>query len=32
MDETPCPNGMVCANSQLLTNVQVCIDPSSIDQ
>jgi hypothetical protein len=31
-EETPCPSGLICANSQLLTNVQVCIDPASIDQ
>lgn len=30
MDE--CPAGDVCANSQLLTNVQVCIDPATIQQ
>ena len=27
-----CPSGLVCANSQLLTNVQICIDPSTIEQ
>jgi hypothetical protein len=27
-----CPSGLICANSQLLTNVQVCIDPASIEQ
>lgn len=27
-----CPEGTVCANSQLLTNVQVCIDPETIRQ
>jgi hypothetical protein len=32
VDETECPSGDICANSQLLTNVQVCIDPASIMQ
>jgi hypothetical protein len=27
-----CTGGDICANSQLLTNVQVCIDPASIQQ
>lgn len=27
-----CPSGTVCSNSQILTNVQVCIDPSTIEQ
>jgi hypothetical protein len=27
-----CPTGDICANSQLLTNVQVCIDPATIEQ
>ena len=27
-----CPGNFICANSQLLTNVQVCIDPASIEQ
>jgi hypothetical protein len=27
-----CPAGTICANSQLLTNIQVCIDPSTIEQ
>lgn len=27
-----CPANNVCANSQLLTNVQVCIDPMTIEQ
>lgn len=27
-----CPGTYVCANSQILTNVQVCIDPSTIEQ
>lgn len=27
-----CPDGLICANSQLLTNVQVCIDPATIQQ
>ena len=31
-DETECPAGDICANSQLLTNVQVCIDPATIEQ
>ena len=31
-DLTECPGGQVCANSQLLTNLQVCIDPASIAQ
>jgi hypothetical protein len=30
--ETTCPNGLICANSQLLTNVQICIDPATIEQ
>jgi hypothetical protein len=30
--ETECPQGLECANSQLLTNVQICIDPASIEQ
>ena len=30
--ETECGPGMICANSQLLTNIQVCVDPSSIEQ
>lgn len=30
--EPDCPSGTVCSNSQLLTNLQVCIDPSSIEQ
>jgi hypothetical protein len=30
--ETECPSSYICANSQLLTNVQVCIDPASIEQ
>jgi hypothetical protein len=30
--ETMCPSGLTCANSQLLTNVQICIDPASIEQ
>jgi len=30
--ETMCPNGLTCANSQLLTNVQICIDPATIEQ
>jgi hypothetical protein len=31
-DETECAPDLVCANSQLLTNVQVCIDAASIEQ
>jgi hypothetical protein len=27
-----CPVGTICANSQLLTNLQICIDPSTIGQ
>lgn len=27
-----CPAGNVCSNSQLLTNIQVCIDPATIEQ
>jgi len=30
--EPECPSGLTCANSQLLTNVQVCIDPATIQQ
>ncbi|MBN1655711.1 MAG: hypothetical protein JXA30_18240 [Deltaproteobacteria bacterium] len=30
--ETECGPGRICANSQLLTNIQVCIDPASIEQ
>jgi hypothetical protein len=30
--EETCPAGNVCANSQLLTNLQVCIDPATIEQ
>jgi hypothetical protein len=30
--EETCPSGLTCANSQLLTNVQVCIDPRTIEQ
>ena len=29
---TECPGSLVCANSQLLTNLQVCIDPATIQQ
>lgn len=34
MDEADdqCPAGTVCSNSQFLTNLQVCIDPSTISQ
>jgi hypothetical protein len=32
VDESECPSSYICANSQLLTNVQVCIDPASIEQ
>jgi hypothetical protein len=31
-DQAECPAGTECANSQLLTNVQVCIDPATIRQ
>jgi hypothetical protein len=31
-DMKTCPSNLVCANSQLLTNVQVCIDPATIEQ
>ena len=27
-----CPSGLLCADSQLIPNVQVCIDPASLDQ
>lgn len=27
-----CPQGLACANSQLLTNLQICIDPATIQQ
>jgi hypothetical protein len=30
--KTTCPMSLVCANSQLLSNVQVCIDAASIEQ
>jgi hypothetical protein len=30
--EDTCPDSLICANSQLLTNVQVCIDPRTIEQ
>jgi hypothetical protein len=30
--EDKCPSNLICANSQLLTNVQICIDPSTIEQ
>lgn len=30
--EPQCSGGYICANSQLLTNVQVCIDPATIQQ
>jgi hypothetical protein len=30
--EHTCPSGLVCANSQILANVQICIDPQSIEQ
>lgn len=32
VNATECPAGDICANSQLLTNVQVCIDPATIMQ
>ena len=31
-DATTCPPALVCSHSQLLSNVQVCIDPASIQQ
>ena len=31
-DEDTCPSGTICANSQILTNVQICIEPSTISQ
>jgi hypothetical protein len=31
-DAPACPGNNECANSQLLTNVQVCIDPATIRQ
>lgn len=30
--ETECPGSNVCSNSQILTNLQVCIDPATIAQ
>jgi hypothetical protein len=27
-----CPTGTICTNSQLLTNLQICIDPATIEQ
>lgn len=30
--EPQCPEGTVCSNSQILTNLQVCIDPATIEQ
>jgi hypothetical protein len=30
--DSKCSGGDICANSQLLTNVQVCIDPATIQQ
>lgn len=30
--DSKCTGGDICANSQLLTNVQVCIDPATIQQ
>jgi hypothetical protein len=29
---TTCPAGLVCSNSQYLTNMQVCVDPASLVQ
>jgi hypothetical protein len=31
MDASACSAGDICADSQLLTNVQVCIDPATIE-
>lgn len=31
-DEDTCPSSLVCANSQILTNVQICVSPESIQQ
>jgi hypothetical protein len=31
-DDPVCPSSLQCANSQLLTNIQVCIDPATIMQ
>ncbi|MGD8862376.1 MAG: hypothetical protein PVI30_20360 [Myxococcales bacterium] len=31
-DDPQCPAGRSCENSQLLTNLQVCIDPATIQQ
>jgi hypothetical protein len=31
-DAATCPPALVCSDSQLLSNVQVCIDPASIQQ
>lgn len=31
-DMEDCPGNNVCSNSQLLTNLQVCIDPATIEQ
>jgi hypothetical protein len=30
--QTTCPSGLVCTNSQYLTNMQVCVDPASLAQ
>jgi hypothetical protein len=30
--EDTCPSGLECANSQILANVQICIDPQTISQ
>ena len=30
--QSPCPLGLVCTNSQFLTNMQVCVDPASLSQ
>jgi len=30
--QTACPIGLICANSQFLTNMQVCVDPASLAQ
>jgi hypothetical protein len=30
--EDTCPSNLICANSQLLSNLQICIDPATIEQ
>jgi hypothetical protein len=32
LGETSCPAGLVCSNSQYLTNMQVCVDPATLAQ